>query len=118
MTTCATDWKIPVNLAKTSALLFGSGIAPDYRFSNIAIRQADIIKDLGMLMNKHLKFDAQVDVIVRKAFSVLCGTTRSIIHNDSAILLKLYKAYAYESKHMSHYACIEYFFTDLVAVLN
>lgn len=93
MITWASNWEIPVNLAKTSVMHFGPGRAPDYRFGNITLRHVDAIKDLGIHMNKHLKFDAHVDLTVRKALSVLYGMLRSIFDNDSATLLKLYKAY-------------------------
>ncbi|XGW08373.1 hypothetical protein V3C99_011027 [Haemonchus contortus] len=91
------DWAvvngIPVNLTKTTVMHIGHGPSNLYTFNGDPLSSTSEVRDLGVYLKSDLKFDAHIDMIVKKAFATLFVIFRNIHCSDASVYLKLYKAY-------------------------
>lgn len=93
MAVWANVWKIPLNPSKTSVFHIGEAPTVEFGLNNCAFRSASEVRDLGIFLDSGLDFNNHIDIIVRRAFSVLFSIFRNLKCNDSTILIKLYKSY-------------------------
>ena len=64
-----------------------------YFIDGVQLEKVKIIKDLGVLVDRELKFSQHVGTIARRANSILGQIRRSFTFKDKLTMLKLYKTF-------------------------
>jgi len=64
-------WQMPISVKKCSEVIYGKSdiITVAYYFCGSCLKPKDVVKDLGVTMNRHLQFTGHINCIVGKANS-------------------------------------------------
>lgn len=91
--TWASKWQMEFNVNKCSVIHLGNHNANyEYSLNNTTLKTSDKERDLGVLVDKTLKFSEHCNVVAKSANSTLGMIKRNIISRDVKIITKLYKA--------------------------
>ena len=92
-TNWASTWDLKLNLSKCTVLHLGRGEPLNFEVNGSRLKQCNLIKDLGVLIDTNLKFTDHIENVVKKASAVLFTIFRNIHSSSPNIFLRLYKAY-------------------------
>ena len=86
-------WQLPFNVSKCMVLHLGR-LNPNstYYINSTALQNTSEVKDLGVIIDNHLKFHGHVSSIVSKANQLLALIRKSFIYSDLHTFSYLYKA--------------------------
>ncbi|EYC16215.1 hypothetical protein Y032_0034g2863 [Ancylostoma ceylanicum] len=93
MANWASTWNLPINFEKTFVLHLGDLTPTPYSVNNTILKFCQSAKDLGVLVDKQLKFSDHIDNVVSEAYSVLFTIFRNVHCCNAKILQRLYQAY-------------------------
>ena len=86
-------WQIVFNCSKCKVLHMGfKNEKCEYKMNDVALQQTTSEKDLGVIIDPDLSFDAHVLETVKKANRVMGNISRTIINKDRDIMVPLFKA--------------------------
>lgn len=87
------DWQMQFNADKCSVIHLGhSNPCNEYRLYEKAIKSSDAERDLGVIIDKSLKFSEQCNRVASTANATLGLIKRNIVSRNKDIITKLYKA--------------------------
>jgi len=86
-------WQMQYNVDKCSVIHMGNhNPCSEYSLGNKPLNISDKERDLGVIIDKSLKFSEQSDSVVKKANSTLGMIKRNIVSRNKDVITKLYKA--------------------------
>jgi len=89
----ADSWQMQFNVDKCSVIHLGNNNpCNEYKLCNKKLKNSDKEKDLGIIVDKTLKFSEQTNNAVNKANATLGMIKRNIVSRDKKVIIKLYKA--------------------------
>ena len=89
----AEKWQMNFNVDKCAVLHLGNkNPCTQYKFCNSVLNSVEEERDLGVLVDKNLKFSLQCNKAVNSANSALGIIKRNIVSRDKNVILRLYKA--------------------------
>ena len=62
-------WQMPISVEKCSLVIYGYLSAVPYYLRGACLKPKDVVKDLGVTINRHLQFTGHINCIVGKAHS-------------------------------------------------
>jgi hypothetical protein len=87
------NWQMQFNSQKCSVIYLGhKNPCNEYSLYGSRLKSSEQEKDLGVLVDKSLKFSEQCNVVASRANSQLGMIKRTIVSRDKGIITKLYKA--------------------------
>jgi hypothetical protein len=87
------NWQMQFNSQKCSVIHLGhNNPCSEYFLYGSELKPSEQERDLGVIVDKSLKFSEQCNVVASKANSQLGMIKRTIISRDKSIITKLYKA--------------------------
>ena len=90
----STTWQLPISYSKCNILVLGNSSSNiNFSFPSVIIKQAQIIRDLGVLVEPDLKFINHIHSIIDKANLRSSLVFRSFLSHNSSNLLRAYKTY-------------------------
>ena len=82
------------NIGKCKVIHFGhSNIQKDYFIKGIKLESTEALKDLGVLVDRQLKFSSHVQMISKRANSILGQIRRCFSFRTKLVFLNLYKTF-------------------------
>lgn len=85
-------WKMKFNIKKCSTIHFGpKNECHDFVLGNEVLSSSKREKDLGIIVQNNLKFDAQVKKVALKCNQILGQINRSFSNKNPEIMVRLYK---------------------------
>ena len=91
----ANSWQLSISAQKCQVLRLGSDkISFDYSLQGFPLPRVQSSRDLGVIIDSKLKFDKQIDSMVKKTYSVLNCLFRVFICSDKEAILQGYKVIA------------------------
>ena len=91
------QWQLSINASKCQCIRlhsrYQSATQPQYSIDNNTIPYSDNIRDLGILVDRHLSFNSHIDSITNKAAQRVGIIFRSFYSRDANFLLKAYTTY-------------------------
>jgi len=89
----AEKWQMQFNVDKCSVVHLGrNNPGSEYKLGDKALRVSDNERDLGVIVDKNLKFSEQCKSVAGKANSTLGMIRRNVVSRNKNIITKLYKA--------------------------
>lgn len=89
----AEEWQMKFNTDKCSVMHLGyQNPSYEYQLCNKTLNVSDKERDLGVIVDKSLKFSEQSNIAVNSANAALGMIKRNIISRDKNVITKLYKA--------------------------
>jgi len=103
-------WKLKFNISKCYLLHLGKprGFG-EYTIDGSVIKACDVVKDLGVLIDKQLKFHDHTTAVTKKASCIVAIIRKTFQHFDKTTFINLYKTYirpvigAFKSYIFLHY---------------
>jgi hypothetical protein len=94
----AETWQLPISTAKSNWMRISNkcasdDIAYDFSLCNIAIPELTEVKDLGVLFDNKLSFEAQITSVISRSKQRLFLLRRSFVSKDPCILVLAFKTY-------------------------
>ena len=93
----AKTWQLEISMQKCFLLPIGGEridlFVDAYRIGDHSLPQLDAIKDLGILVDRDLKFSDHVSQLVKRAHARCCLISRCFMSRDRQTLLKAYTTY-------------------------
>ena len=90
----STTWQLPISYSKCNILVLGNSSSNiNFSFPSVIIKQVQIIRDLGVLVEPDLKFISHIHSIIDKANLRSSLVFRSFLSHNSSNLLRAYKTY-------------------------
>ena len=90
----STTWQLPISYSKCNILVLGNSSSNiNFSFPSVIIKQVQIIRDLGVLVEPDLKFISHIHSIIDKANIRSSLVFRSFLSHNSSNLLRAYKTY-------------------------
>lgn len=87
------DWQMQFNIDKCSVMHLGwNNIESDYRLNSSTLKKSELERDLGVLIDKNLKFSDHCSKVANNANITLGMIRRTIKCKSKSIITKLYKA--------------------------
>src|SRR5271155_1867816 len=90
-------WQLPISGSKSNWILFSNKVnirrTFDFSLAHVPLQQTEIVKDLGILFDSHLKFSDHITNIVAKARQRLFLLYKCFITKDLATLLIAFKTF-------------------------
>ncbi len=93
----ASDWQMTFHPQKCEVLRIGGG-HPQFTYSmfpngsTAKLTSVDVVKDLGVHIDRQLSFDYHCNEAVKKAHKILATIRRTFVHIDSSNMIPLYKS--------------------------
>ena len=86
-------WQLPLNIEKCSVLHLGPrNSKQQYTLGKVPLKDTDMERDLGVLIDHELKFHLHAAGVVKKCKSLLADIRRSFTCLNRMMITKLYKA--------------------------
>ena len=93
LTTWSRVWQLPFNATKCKCMHFGKkNQQHKYKMNEHTLEEVEVEKDLGVIVDKNLKFHKHASFAVKKANTILGLIKRSFTVFDHKTLPKLFKA--------------------------
>ena len=88
----ADEWQMEFNVDKCSVIHLGkSNPCTEYTLCNKALKCSDKERDLGVVVDKTLKFSDQSNIAVNRANATLGMIKRNVVSRNKDVITKLYK---------------------------
>ena len=90
----STTRQLPISYSKFNILVLGNSSSNiNFSFPSGIIKQAQIIRDLGVLVEPDMKFNKRIHSIIDRANIRSSQVFRSFLSHNSSNLLRAYKTY-------------------------
>ena len=88
-------WYMPISVKKCSVVIYGKSdiSAVLYCFCGSCVKPKDVVKDLGVTMNRHLQFTEHMNCIVGKAHSRSYLIRKCFISLNPLFLMRAFNTY-------------------------
>ena len=95
ITQWSAKWQMPISIKKCSVMLYGNRriSMPSYQLCDCVISSVDVMKDLGVMMDSTLKFNAHIDHIVAKARRRAYLIRKCFVSRDPDLLIRAFNVY-------------------------
>ena len=89
----ANKWQMQFNVDKCSVVHVGrTNPCSEYKMGDKALKSSDKERDLGVIVDKTLKFSEECNSVAGKANSTLGMIRRNVVSRNKYVITKLYKA--------------------------
>ena len=87
-------WQLDINIDKCQVLQLGhsNGLA-NYNINDTQLSSVGRVNDLGVIIDRRLKFNDHIESIVKKGFQRLAILKRGFLSRDHKVLIKAYTTY-------------------------
>ena len=88
-------WQMPISIKKCSVIVYGnrSVCVPTCQLYGVCVNYVNEVKDLGVVMDSALKFNAHIDGIVAKANSRAYLIRKCFVSRDPEIMTRAFNVY-------------------------
>jgi len=87
------DWQMQFNTDKCLVMHLGRGnVSSEYKVNDSILKESDSERDLGVIIDKNLKFSEQCSKVAHSANITLGMIKRTIHHKSKSVITRLYKA--------------------------
>ena len=117
----STTWQMPISLAKCSIMNISQPNTEEeatFTLGSVTLPKSTEVKDLGILIDKHLTFKGHINYVVRTAYARANLIRRCFVSSHLPTLLRAYKVYVHPLLEYNASVWSPYFVQQITAIEN